>query len=94
MSKDKIINDDLLEDDVVESGFEPMTITSNGIVLKSVNYVQPHNSKVHVCPVCDGRGFVPLSFYEGYNNIGLSSSTVITNTNCRSCNGNGIIITE
>lgn len=38
------------------------------------------------CPVCDGKGFVPSSFYSVYGN----ATTGITEI-CRTCKGQGII---
>lgn len=51
---------------------------------------------VYICPVCKGKGIVPSSFYqldmdESYER---QSSTVINNktpTQCRSCDGRGVI---
>ena len=41
---------------------------------------------VKVCPVCQGRGFVPSVFYTG---ISQTADNVVS---CNSCNGKGIII--
>lgn len=38
----------------------------------------------HKCPICEGRGQVPSSFYDGM-------STNAANTTCRSCYGTGIV---
>lgn len=40
---------------------------------------------VQKCPVCGGRGQVPLSFYDG----GLSNTTA--DVQCRSCHGTGLV---
>lgn len=36
------------------------------------------------CPVCEGKGTVPVDFY-GYNNTSASSEI------CHTCNGSGVI---
>lgn len=43
----------------------------------------------HRCPICDGRGLMPLSFYS----VTLDSSATTNNylVSCRSCNGQGIV---
>ncbi len=44
------------------------------------------SSKPHVCPICDGRGYLPSNFYNKssalYNSAGAK---------CRTCNGTGIV---
>jgi len=40
----------------------------------------------HKCPVCRGRGTVPIGFYF-YEGVKPTTKEV----KCRSCNGNGII---
>jgi DnaJ-class molecular chaperone len=46
-------------------------------------------NKPHVCPICDGRGFVNSNFY----NLFYTDNTVSTSSTetCRTCNGKGII---
>jgi hypothetical protein len=48
---------------------------------------------VEVCPVCEGRGEVPLDFYDedGYLN---STEPFRKTEDCRSCNGRGYVIVE
>lgn len=47
----------------------------------------------HKCPVCDGRGIVPPSFY--YTIKGLGGVTSNTSPDkCRSCDGRGVIWSE
>lgn len=41
---------------------------------------------VHLCPVCQGRGFVPLGFYSPYG----AASTANDET-CRTCKGTGVL---
>jgi DnaJ-class molecular chaperone len=41
----------------------------------------------HICPVCNGRGIMPESFYYHIQYEGTSSPEV----SCRSCNGTGIL---
>ena len=45
--------------------------------------------KPHKCPVCNGRGLVPKGFYQ--TQAGYIVSDDITNEQCRSCNGTGIV---
>ena len=40
-----------------------------------------------VCPVCSGRGFVPVGFYDTFN----VASTAVEDTTCRSCSGKGYV---
>jgi DnaJ-class molecular chaperone len=40
--------------------------------------------KPHVCPICDGRGYVPSSFY-------YTSNTSVNTVTCKTCNGTGIV---
>lgn len=42
-----------------------------------------------VCPVCYGRGFVPVGFYESTGLTWVSTTT--GNKTCRSCSGKGYI---
>jgi len=42
----------------------------------------------YTCPVCQGRGLVPIGFYNPGNET-LSSSTMPER--CRSCNGTGVL---
>ena len=41
----------------------------------------------HVCPVCQGRGYVPPDFYNPH----LSTRTNDNQETCRSCKGVGYI---
>ena len=41
------------------------------------------------CPICEGRGFVPINFYKD----GSENSTATVET-CRTCNGEGILWTK
>ena len=41
------------------------------------------------CPICEGRGLVPNSFYSVGVNYYVSSS--VTPEKCKSCNGTGIV---
>ena len=45
----------------------------------------------HSCPVCSGRGSVPLGFYSGWFPPDGSSSTVPPIEMCRSCAGSGVL---
>lgn len=47
----------------------------------------PWPKQPHTCPVCKGKGQVPLGFYSG-NGHALSNSTM---EKCRSCQGRGIV---
>lgn len=44
--------------------------------------------KPHVCPVCDGKGFVPSGFYEP---VEMWASSSASNQQCRTCNGTGLV---
>jgi C4-type Zn-finger protein len=60
--------------------------TNTTIDTLKVNYSV--KSKPHVCPVCDGRGYVPPMFY---NTIPTTSSVNVTSIKCNTCNGTGIV---
>lgn len=48
--------------------------------------------KPHKCPVCGGRGLVPWQFYQlYYNQEGTASNNYGATTDCRSCQGTGIV---
>ncbi len=40
------------------------------------------------CPVCDGKGLLPHSFYSTHNQ---GSTSNISDIQCKSCNGTGIV---
>ena len=44
-------------------------------------------SRPHTCPVCQGRGFVALGFYQHLPGVGIVGGT----EPCRTCNGSGVI---
>ncbi len=48
-------------------------------------------SEPHRCPVCDGRGTVPLGFYDGTVDHSGTTTTVPHTENCRSCLGVGVL---
>jgi hypothetical protein len=39
-----------------------------------------------LCPVCKGRGQVPVGFYEGWDTAGAGLTTT-----CRGCGGTGVV---
>jgi len=39
------------------------------------------------CPVCQGRGTVPIGFYDQYGAMSSSNNNPI----CRSCQGTGVL---
>ena len=41
-------------------------------------------SKPYKCPVCNGRGKMPINFYE-------RTATHTGDANCRTCNGTGVL---
>lgn len=43
----------------------------------------------HICPVCNGRGFVMAGFYSSFT--GEFTTSAIEQETCRTCNGSGII---
>lgn len=45
--------------------------------------------KLHKCPVCEGRGLVPMGFY--YPPDMTYTTSTEGSEKCRSCNGKGII---
>ena len=47
--------------------------------------------KYQVCPVCEGKGIVPNSFYLYPVGQGFTSSST-TPEQCRTCMGKGIIL--
>lgn len=42
--------------------------------------------RTEICPVCNGRGWMPEEFYSGMGN-----TTTITNVTCKTCGGSGVI---
>lgn len=42
------------------------------------------------CPVCEGRGTVPIGFYETFSQ-GTTTATVTYDVTCKTCNGTGIV---
>lgn len=44
--------------------------------------------KYQLCPVCLGRGNVPVGFYNPYQSV---TSTTVPET-CKTCEGKGIIL--
>lgn len=42
-----------------------------------------------VCPVCRGRGKLPIGFYSNNQNINITSCDGET---CKSCNGTGMVL--
>jgi len=40
-----------------------------------------------ICPVCQGRGYVPHGFYDNFS----GSTTNIKTEICRTCTGKGVI---
>ena len=47
--------------------------------------------KYQICPVCEGKGIVPNSFYSYPVGQGYVSSSTLPEK-CRSCDGKGIIL--
>jgi len=45
--------------------------------------------KPFCCPVCNGRGYVPVGFYQSTGPTFVTSSTATDP--CRSCNGKGVV---
>ena len=44
--------------------------------------------KPHICPVCRGRGLVPVDFYLSQTG---ELGSIAGDERCRSCNGTGIV---
>ena len=44
--------------------------------------------KPYLCPVCNGKGLLQHSFYNTYNQGSTSS---VTDIECKTCKGKGII---
>jgi hypothetical protein len=42
-----------------------------------------------LCPVCQGRGFVPVGFYNPFDVS--AGSTTAANPSCKSCDATGIV---
>ena len=51
---------------------------------KDLDEIEPKEHP-HVCPVCCGRQYAPMGFYDG------PMSTSINIEKCRTCNGTGVI---
>ena len=47
---------------------------------------------MNVCPVCSGRGIVPLGFYDGFGPY--MSSAGDTTEPCRACGGTGVALEQ
>ena len=43
-------------------------------------------SEAQLCPVCQGRGFVPPNFYNPFD-----ASTTDSQETCRTCKGDGVL---
>lgn len=57
-------------------------------IIKSLETYKPKDR----CPVCEGRGQVPPSFYYSYENpTTTNSGGLIFPVICRSCNGSGLV---
>ena len=52
---------------------------------ESLNAASDPEQRPHVCPVCCGRQYAPMGFYDG--NI----STALNTELCRTCGGTGIV---
>ena len=50
--------------------------------------LDPNGRVPYKCPVCEGRGNLPVGFYVPYSN---GSSTTAAIESCRSCQGQGVI---
>jgi len=46
------------------------------------------NELPYRCPVCDGRGIIPIGFYTGMSEGAVSN---MTPEDCRSCEGIGVV---
>jgi len=56
---------------------------------KKIKLISNLSSKIpHKCPVCEGRGILPLGFYNNYPHQSLTYNIPET---CKSCGGAGII---
>lgn len=58
------------------------------ITPEKIEWIPPQQP--HRCPVCDGRGLVPVGFYLMVGGMGGGTTSTGPET-CRSCTGNGII---
>lgn len=45
----------------------------------------------HKCPVCEGRGMVPSTFYQSTAADGTGATSSLGTETCRTCGGTGIV---
>jgi len=46
------------------------------------------------CPVCNGRGHLPIGFYTNTNPNGTGSSASTAPETCKTCLGSGVILND
>ena len=49
--------------------------------------------QVLLCPLCEGRGYVPLGFYSSTAGRAWTVSSTIPDR-CRSCDGRGYVVVQ
>lgn len=88
--KELIYKEDVIEKAWLGNEIEVVSLPD----IENMEPVAIVSGTLHICPVCQGRGFIPGNFYElpgqsvsyaGYMN--LASSSVV----CRSCLGKGFL---
>lgn len=77
-----------------ENGFLNFPACAVDIMKDALALIEEFGKAESLCPVCQGRGYMPGNFYEipgvsvslgGYNNLANQKSV------CRRCNGSGTI---
>ena len=48
------------------------------------------NHHYQICPVCSGKGIVPMGYYDLYGGE-VGTSTYDNSETCRACDGKGIV---
>ena len=93
LKKELIYKEDVIEKAWLGNEIEVVSLPD----IENMEPVAIVSGTLHICPVCQGRGFLPGNFYElpgqsvsyaGYTN--LSSCSV----SCRSCQGKGFVELE
>lgn len=51
------------------------------------HWIRPYQLQPYRCPVCNGKGIVPVGFYS----TGAVSTNTATDEPCRTCHGKGIV---
>ena len=54
-------------------------------------FIPGYSRKPHCCPICNGTGKVPSTFYDLKIKEMTAVKPVVISENCRGCGGGGIV---